>query len=144
MSTGTVLSFKTQFLEKLVLETIQSKLSIKDSIQFIIKYLQKTGIPDFTISQSAYERLRRSVKEKIANNELDLNENSGDLLQNHTKIDYMINAYFFKLESELSKPESTQFEHGLEFKDWKIIDNISEMLIKLFSLKNKVNGHKHE
>lgn len=139
-------NYKSKLLERLVLETIQSKLSVKDSIEYVIKYFHRIGTLDFTMSQSYYEKLRKSVKEKIISNNMKLDEKPivADLSNDDEKINELIDIYFFKIQNESIKPE---FETGkglsndiFNFKQWGTIHDTTNILLKLIQLKNKIKN----
>jgi len=136
-------SYKSKLLDRLVLETIQSKLTVKDSIEYVIKYFHRTGVLDFTLSQSYYEKLRKSVKEKIENGKVKLDEKPVDLSNDDEKINEIIDIYFLKIQQEALKSEYTgeTIEMGdsrRNYKSWSVLGDTTNLLIKLIQLKNKI------
>ncbi len=136
-------SYKSKLLERLVLETIQSKLTVKDSMEYVIKYFHRTGTLDFKLSQSYYEKLRKSVKEKIETGNVKLDEKPTDLSNDDEKINEVIDIYFFKIQHESIRPERTSenfMDNILQTRDWNVINETTNMLIKLIQLKNKIKN----
>lgn len=128
-------NYKSRLLERLVLETIQSKLTVKDSIEYVIKYFHRTGTLDFTLSQSYYEKLRKSVKEKIEIGKVKLDEKPIDLSNDDEKINEMIDVFFLSFQKDAITSESNDTFY---IKKWVKITNTTNMLIKLIQLKNKI------
>jgi len=135
-------TYKSKLLDRLVLETIQSRLTVKDSIEYVIKYFHRMGTSDFKLSQSYYEKLRKSVKEKIEIGKVKLDEKPVDLSNDDEKINELIDIYFLKVQNETIKPEyktgSGLSNNIFDFKQWDVIHDTTNILIKLIQLKNKI------
>lgn len=130
----TAQNYKSKLLERLVLETIQSRLSVKDSMEYVIKYFHRTGIQNFTLSQSYYEKLRKSVKEKLTNEEIKPINKPIDLSNDEEKINELIDIYFYKIQGLVI--ESSGGDVSSDF--WDMIDDRANMLLKIIHTKHKL------
>jgi len=141
--TLTAQNYKSKLLERLTLETVQSRLSVKDSMEYVIKYFHRTGTTDFTLSQSYYEKLRKSVRQKLENKELKLIQKPIELSSDNEKINDMIDIYYLKIQNEALKPEGKPSALGSstkdEYRDWSTINETTATIIKLIQLKNKMS-----
>lgn len=140
MSRQLVQTYKSKLLERLVLETIQSRLSVKDSMEYVTKYFHRTGVRDFTLSQSYYEKIRKSVKEKLSTEEIKPNNKLIDLSNDEEKINEIIDIYFYKIQGLVIKDGGQggpDILHGnTDF--WSQVDSNTDMLLKLINTKHKL------
>jgi len=84
----------------------------------------------------------KTVKEKISNEQIKLDERPVDLSSDDEKINELIDIYFLKVQNEAIKHEY-KAELGLQnnsydFKQWDVIHDTTNILIKLIQLKNKI------
>ena len=105
------------------------------------------GERDFTLSQSYYEKLRSGVKKKLETGEIKLDDSNNTQIKDLKKITELIEIYYFRLQTEIAKPDFDANElissgDSNKYKHWSIIDNSSEMIIKLLQIKSKTQKPK--